>query len=39
MYYDLNILEGIGIQFLKHEFLIQISYWVDLVPRNFAIAK
>ena len=23
MYYDLNILEGRGIQFLKHEMLIQ----------------
>ena len=39
MYYDLNILEGTDIQFLKHQFLIQIFYWVDLIPRNCAIAE
>ena len=39
MYYDLNILEGTGIQFLKHQFLIQISYWVNLKPRICAIAE
>ena len=39
MYYDLNILEGSGTQFLKHQILIQISHSVDLIPRNCAIAE
>ena len=39
MYYDLNIFEGAGIEFLNHQILIQISYWVNLIPRNCAIAK
>ena len=39
MYYDLNILEGTGMQFLKNQFLIKISNWVDLIPRNIAIAE
>ena len=39
MYYDLNILEAAGVQFLKQQFLIQISYWVDLIPHNCAIAE
>ena len=36
MYYDF---EGTGIQFLKHQILIQISYWISLIPRNCAIAE
>ena len=31
MYFDLNILEGSGIQFLKDQILIQISYWVNFI--------
>ena len=31
MYFDLNILEGSGIQFLKDQILIQISYWVSFI--------
>ena len=39
MYYDLNILEGTGIQFLKHQFLVETPYWVNLIPRNCAIVE
>ena len=39
MYYDLNILEGTGIQFLKHQVLIQTTYWVNLVPHNCTIVE
>ena len=39
MYYGLNVLEGAGIQFVKHQFLIQIPNWVDLISRNCAIAE
>ena len=31
MFFDLNILEGSGIQFLKDQILIQISYWVSFI--------
>ena len=37
--YDLNILEGIDIRFLKHQILIQISYYVNLIPHNCAPAE
>ena len=33
------MIECTGIQFLKHQILIQISYWNNLIPRNFAIAE
>ena len=39
MYYDLSVLEGTGIPFLKHQILIQISYWVNFVPHDCAIAE
>ena len=38
MHYDLTIVEGTDTQFLKHQILIQISYWVNLIPRDCAIA-
>ena len=31
--------EGTGIQFLKHQILIQISFGINLMPRNCAIAE
>ena len=31
--------EGTGIQFLKHQILIQISYCINLIPGNCAIAE
>ena len=39
MYCDLNVLEGTAIEFLKHQILIQISYWVNSIPCNCAIAE
>ena len=39
MYYDLNMLEGTGIQILNHQILIQISYRVKLISRNCEIAE
>ena len=32
-------LEGTGIQFLKHQIFIQISYCINLIPGNYAIVE
>ena len=32
MYYDLNILEGRGIKYLRQQVLTQIACWVILIP-------
>ena len=36
---DVLWLEDTGIQLMKHQFLIQISYYIHLIPGNCAIAK
>ena len=33
------MIEGTGMQFLKHQILIHLSYWINLIPRNCAIAE
>ena len=33
------MIEGTGIQFLKHQILIQICYRINLIPCNCAIAE
>ena len=34
-----TMIEDIGIKFLKHRILIQMSYWINLMPLNCAIAE
>ena len=34
-----GVIEGTGIQFLKHQILIQISWWISLILRNCEIAE
>ena len=36
---DVLWLVGTGIKFLKHQILIQISYCINLIPGNCAIAE